>query len=95
ILTRVGMYPYAPERAFSYRELRRTCQQAGFAIVSRTGLLFLPGWLRMLDVALYRRWPRVAQLTGPLCQPFEWLETRFDLVARHGYLIACVVRKPH
>ncbi len=70
------------------------CERAGFRQVGDGGLLFIPGWLRMLDLACYA-WARpLARLTGLLVEPFAWLERRWPRLARHGYLIAAIVERP-
>lgn len=93
VLDKLGKYAYSPERAFSARELREVLEQAGLEVVERTGILFMPGILRMADLFLYKRCPPLARLTGWMCAPFEWLESRFPALQRHGYLIAYGVRK--
>jgi SAM-dependent methyltransferase len=94
VLSRLGLYPYAPERSFAPRVLRQRLEAAGFRVTATTGLLFIPGWLRMLDLWCHTRRPGLARLTGWLTRPFAWLEARVPAVRRHGYLIACVARKP-
>jgi hypothetical protein len=69
-------------------------QSAGFMVTAETSLLFLPGWLRLLDLWCHTRARRLTALTGPLVKPFAWLYRRVPLVRRHGYLIACVAEKP-
>jgi len=59
-----------------------------------SGLLFLPGWLRMADLWCHTRVPRLTPFTGWLIRPFAWLYRRVLLFRRHGYLIAAVARKP-
>ena len=94
MLSRLNLYAFAPERSFTPRALRRRLEAAGFRVSATTGLLFMPGWLRMLDLWCHTRRPRLARLTGWLTRPFAWLEARIPAVRRHGYLIACVAHKP-
>jgi ubiquinone/menaquinone biosynthesis C-methylase UbiE len=94
MLQRLGLYAYGREKSFTPRRLRRLLESAGFQVSAQTGLLFMPGWLRMLDLWCHTRLPRLALLTGRLVRPFAWLYRRVPLVRRHGYLIAAVVRKP-
>ena len=51
ILDRFGMYGYGFEKSFSRKALRSLLEDAGFEILEETGILFMPGWLRMLDLA--------------------------------------------
>lgn len=94
LLNRLGLYAYGMEKSFTRRALRRLLEAHGFRVVSETGILFIPGWLRMLDLVCHTRSPSLARLTGWLVRPFAWSYRSLPFVRRHGYLIACVVRKP-
>lgn len=94
LLNKVGLYAYGIEKSFTPRALRRLVESAGFRVTAQTGLLFMPGLLRMVDLWCHIRFPRLAPLTGRLVRPFAWLYRRFPWLRRHGYLIACVVEKP-
>jgi hypothetical protein len=94
LLNKFGLYAYGMEKSFTASALRRLLKKAGFRVVDLSGILFMPGWLRMLDLLLYLRNPRTASLTRFLILPFGWLYRRFPAVRRHGYLIACAVTKP-
>ncbi len=91
---KLGLYAYGYEKSFTMRQLERMLQDIGFQTVSRTGILFIPGALRMLDLLLYVNWPGSARVMRPLIGPFAWLYRRFDALKRMGYLIASVARKP-
>lgn len=93
-LRRLGLYAYGYEKAFTMRALERLLVAQGFEVVDRTGILFIPGWLRMLDLWLHVKNPRYGTLTAPAVGFFASLHRRFPGLGRHGYLIACVVRKP-
>jgi SAM-dependent methyltransferase len=94
VLQHLGLYAYGMEKSFTPGALRRLLESAGFRVTARTGILFLPGWLRMLDLLCHTRFPALTPLTGRLVRPFAWLYRRFSSVRRHGYLIAAVVEKP-
>jgi hypothetical protein len=64
-----------------------------FRIVDNSAILFMPGMLRILDLYLYLKLPRVTLLTAPLIAPFAYLQHRSRWIRRHGYLIASVVEK--
>lgn len=90
----LGMYGYGFEKSYSRRALRGMLERAGFEVRAETGILFIPGWLRMADLAAHA-WARpLAPLTGALCAPFDWLSRRFPRLRRHGYLIAAVGVRP-
>ena len=94
ILYRLGLYGYGYEKSYSRRSLRGLCERAGLEVVAEDGLLFVPGKLRLLDLAAWA-WARpLSRVTGWLVAPFDRLERRFPRLARHGYLIAAVARKP-
>lgn len=94
VLYRLGLYAYGYEKSFSLKALEKLLKQEGFEVVDRTGILFIPGWLRMADLWLHVRSPRLASLTAPAVSFFAFLHRRYPRLGRHGYLIACVVRKP-
>jgi len=94
ILQRLGLYAYGYERSFSMRALKRMLEHEGFEVLAETGILFMPGWLRMADLWLYVRKPKLASLSAPAVSVFAFLQRKFPRLGRHGYLIACVVRKP-
>ncbi len=94
ILYRLGLYGYGLEKSYSRAKLRRMCERAGFAQTASSGLLFVPGWLRMLDLACWA-WARpLSRLTGLAVRPFAWMERRWPRLRRHGYLIASIVERP-
>jgi SAM-dependent methyltransferase len=89
-LQATGLYGYGYERSFSRRAFRRMLEAAGFQVVAETAILFVPGWLRMADLALHSYAPSLACLTGAALRPFVWLDQRLPGVRRHGYLLASV-----
>lgn len=94
VLNALGRYAYGRERSFTPAGLRRLLTSAGFEVTALSGVLFMPGWLRMLDLWCHvHRW-RAATLTGWCVRPFAWLYRRVPAVRRHGYLIACLAVKP-
>jgi SAM-dependent methyltransferase len=94
VLNALGLYAYGYERSFTRSQFERMLREAGFRVVARTGILFMPGWLRMLDLLLFVHRPSWSVPLKPFVAPFAWLYRRSDLVRRSGYLIASVVRKP-
>jgi SAM-dependent methyltransferase len=94
VLQAVGLYGYGYEKSYSRRALRRMLEEAQLQVVAETAILFMPGWLRMLDLACHAWCPPLARLTGALVWPFAFLDRRLPVVRRHGYLLATVVVKP-
>jgi SAM-dependent methyltransferase len=90
VLQALGLYGYGDERSFSRRALRRMLESAGFEVVAETAILFVPGWLRMADLAFFCHFPRLAPVTAALLEPFVWLDRHVPAVRRHGYLLASV-----
>ena len=89
-----GLYAYGYEKSFSRRALREMLERAGFTVAAETAILFMPGWLRMLDLACYSWCRPLAAVTGALVWPFAFLDRRLPAVRRHGYLLATVAVKP-
>jgi SAM-dependent methyltransferase len=85
-----GWYDYGSEKSYSRKDLRRMLNAAGLTVTAETGILFIPGWLRMLDLLVHTRWPRWSFGTRPAVALFRWLGQRFPGLRRHGYLLASV-----
>ena len=94
VLTWLGKYPYAPERSFGGGELRRLVEGCGLRVLARTGILTIPGAVRMADLFLHRAGSRLQRLTALLVRPFEALKSRFAWSGRFGYLVVMVAEKP-
>lgn len=94
VMQRVGLYDYGAERSFTRGQLRRLLQAHGLEVVAEDAILFIPGWLRMLDLACYAWWPALAPVTRALVASFAWLDRHVPRLRRHGYLLATVVEKP-
>jgi len=93
-LSRLGLYAYGFEKSYSRRSLRRMLEAAGLEVRSDTGILFIPGWLRMLDLWCHTRARSLGVVTAALVAPFVWLDRRFSRLRRHGYLVVAVGEKP-
>ncbi|MGB8951559.1 MAG: class I SAM-dependent methyltransferase [Candidatus Aminicenantales bacterium] len=93
-LSAFHLYAYGEEKAFGMKALEEMLKETGFQILGRSGILFMPGWLRMADLFLYVRWPKSKYFMAPLISFFSFLYSKFPLLRRQGYLIACAVQKP-
>jgi SAM-dependent methyltransferase len=94
VLQAVGLYGYGYEKSYSRRALRQMLEKAGLNVIAETAILFIPGWLRMLDLACHAWCRPIAAVTGALVRPFMFLDRHVPAVRRHGYLLATVVMKP-
>lgn len=94
LLHALGLYDYGFEKSYTRRQLQALLRDAGFTIVGDDGILFVPGWLRMLDLWGHTRWRPLTRVTAPLVRVFGWLETRVPRVRRHGYLVVAVGERP-
>ena len=93
-LHRLGLYGYGFEKSYSRPVFRRMLERAGFRVTTETGILFIPGWLRMLDLACHTWLRPLARVTGALCAPFDGACRRWPRLRRHGYLLATVAVRP-
>jgi SAM-dependent methyltransferase len=94
MLHALGMYGYGYEKSYSRRGLRKMLERAGLSVVDETAILFIPGCLRMLDLACHTWCRPLTVVTGALVYPFVLLDRYVPAVRRHGYLLATVVTKP-
>ena len=93
-LQALGWYGYGYEKSYTRRRLRSMLEQAGLTVVAETGILFIPGWLRMLDLACHAWCRPMTPLIAASVAPFAWLDRHVPAVRRHGYLLASVAQKP-
>jgi SAM-dependent methyltransferase len=92
-LYRLGLYGYGFEKSYSRAVLRTMLVEAGFEVRAETGILFIPGWLRMADLAAHAWCRPLTRITGPLVGLFSWIDERVPRARRHGYLLATVVTR--
>ena len=93
-LYQVGLYQYGYEKSYSRRQLRSMLEAAGLTVGLESGVLFMPGILRMMDLWCHTRVPALTAVTRLLLRPFVWLDTHRPAVRPHGYLLASVGIKP-
>ena len=94
VLQAVGLYAYGYEKSYSRRALRGILEGAGFSVAAETSILFIPGGLRMLDLACHAWCRPLSVVTAALVWPFVWLDRHVAAVRKHGYLLATVAIKP-
>ena len=94
LLYSLGLYDYGFEKSYSRRTLTRMLTDAGFTVVGDDGILFMPGWLRMLDLLFHTRMPALAGVTAAGVGLFEWIDAHVPAVRRHGYLVVEVGQRP-
>lgn len=93
-LQAMGRYAYGFEKCYSRRALRSMLESSGLQVVAESGILFIPGWLRMLDLACHSWIPFLSRVTAAAVWPFAWASRRFPWLRRHGYLLATVAVRP-
>jgi SAM-dependent methyltransferase len=93
-LQAVGLYAYGYEKSYSRRALRSMLERAGLRVIAETSILFIPGGLRMLDLACHSWCRPLSVVTGALVWPFVWLDRHVAAVRKHGYLLATVATSP-
>ena len=94
VMQAVGLYAYGYEKSYSRRALRDMLERAGFTVVAETAILFIPGGLRILDLACHSWCRPLSTVTAALVRPFVWLDRHVAAVRKHGYLLATVAAKP-
>ena len=94
LLSRFGLYAYGVEKSYSRKQLRKMIETAGLTVVQESGILFIPGYLRMADLWVHTRMPALSWMTGALVAPFGWISRLVPVLNKHGYLIASVGEKP-
>jgi SAM-dependent methyltransferase len=94
LMNRLNLYGYGMEKSFTGGELRAVLESSGFKVTNMSGVLFIPGWLRMLDLLLHVRGSAFTRVTRAAVEVFQRLSRRYPSLHRHGYLIAAVCTKP-
>lgn len=94
ILYRLGLYSYGYEKSYSRKTLRQMLEAAGFVVTGDDGILFIPGWLRMLDLFCHTRYPSAARLTAAGVRVFGWIDAHVPAARRYGYLVAAIGERP-
>jgi len=94
LMQATGLYAYGYEKSYSRRALRAMLERAGFEVGVETAILFIPGGLRILDLACHSWCRPLSVITAAMVWPFVWLDRHVAAVRRHGYLLATVATKP-
>lgn len=94
ILYRLGLYGYGFEKSYSRKTLRKMLEAAGFVVDGDDAILFIPGWLRMLDLLCHTRFPFAARFTAAGVRLFWWIDVHVPAVRRHGYLVTATGERP-
>jgi len=93
-LQKFKLYSFGYEKSFSRRELSHQLKEIGFKVVGHSSLLFMPGFLRILDLFLYTKKPHWTIITKGAINFFHFLYQKSKLAQKHGYLLAVAVEKP-
>jgi SAM-dependent methyltransferase len=93
-LQALGLYGYGYEKSYSRRALRCMLESAGLVVRAETAILFIPGWLRMMDLACHTWCRPLSTITAACVWPFAFLDRHVPAVRSHGYLLATVATKP-
>ncbi len=94
LMNKLGIYPYGFEQSLSRRGLRAMLSRAGFEVLESDGVLFMPGVIRMAELALLDSYHLLSRAVGSMHWPFRILARVFPRLNKHGYLIAFTVRRP-
>lgn len=94
LLSCLGLYAYGFEKSYSRKTLRRLVERAGLTVRGDDAILFIPGWLRMLDLVCHVRCRPLARVTAALVRAFAWLDAHVPALRRHGYLVVAIGERP-
>jgi len=94
LMQAAGLYAYGYEKSYSRKSLRDMLERAGLTVTDETAILFIPGLLRIVDLACHAWCRPLALVTAAMVSPFVWLDRHVAAVRRHGYLLATVAVKP-
>ena len=89
----LNVYPYGYERWYTNGQLAARLKSHGLRIVHRDGMMFLPWFLRFLDIYFWIKIPWMARLTGIMVRPFRKLSLSSKFFRKFGYLTICIVKK--
>jgi SAM-dependent methyltransferase len=93
-MQRLGLYPYGYEKWYTNDQLARRLESNGLKVINRDSILFLPWFLRFLDLFFWLNAPGLSRVTGLIVEPFRRLSQSVGLFRKLGYLTVCVVQKP-
>lgn len=93
LMQATGSYAYGLEKSYSRRALREMIERAGLTVVAETAILFIPGWLRIADLACHSWCKPLARVTRACVWPFVMLDRHVPAVRKHGYLLATIATK--
>lgn len=93
LMQRMGLYPFGFEKSFSKKKMIQLLKNADFKIIYQSSLLFMPGFLRILDLFFYCHLRPLVKYNKVLMTPFVSLYNHFKFFRSHGYLIAFIVEK--
>ncbi len=93
VLDLFGKYLYTPEKSMASRELKSIVELSDLQVRCRTGILLMPGFIRMADLYFYTRRIPLHKLTPLLLWPFEQLESRWEWTRKLGYLLVVIAEK--
>ncbi|MCX7972945.1 MAG: class I SAM-dependent methyltransferase [Candidatus Aminicenantes bacterium] len=88
-----GLYAFGYEKSFTRQAFSQMVKKQGFRIIAERSLLFMPGWLRLLDLFCYHHLPSLLPLIKLFFKPFVFLYERIGFFHRRGYLLVLVLEK--
>lgn len=89
----LGLYPYGYEKWYTNSQLAARLESNGLTVINRDSILFLPWFLRFVDLFFWLKVPRLSCITGLVVEPFRRLSQSVGFIRKLGYLTVCVVQK--
>ncbi len=93
ILKQIKLYAFGYEKSFTRKQFINLLEKTGFKILAEESLLFMPGWLRMMDLFCFQHAPYLLSSTQKLINFFDFLYKKNGFFHRRGYLLAMILKK--
>ncbi len=94
VMNKLGIYPYGFEQSLTSKELSAMLKKANFEVLKSYRFHFMSEVLRMFEMTILKTVPLWSRMVVYLHWPFRLLAKTFPNLHRHGYLVACIVRRP-
>jgi hypothetical protein len=92
-MQKLRLYPYGYEEWYTNDQLAAKLESSGLTVIRRDSILFLPWFLRFMDLFVWLNAPRLSRIMGLIVEPFRKLSRSESFFRKFGYLTVCVAQK--